>query len=96
MKHPLRSLFLLGIFLLLPIGSGFAAGKGEAGQWEWIGVARIVAIGDVHGAFDNMVAVLKNAGILDEKLKWKGGRPTWCRTVTSWTAVLTPERPWIF
>ncbi|HLE69128.1 MAG TPA: metallophosphoesterase, partial [Vicinamibacteria bacterium] len=74
MKHPLRSLFLLGIFLLLPIGSGFAAGKGEAGQWEWIGVARIVAIGDVHGAFDNMVAVLKNAGILDEKLKWKGGK----------------------
>ena len=74
MKHPLRSLFLLGIFLLLPIGSGFAAGKGEAGQWEWIGVARIVAIGDVHGAFDNMVAVMKNAGILDEKLKWKGGK----------------------
>ncbi|MGH9391284.1 MAG: metallophosphoesterase, partial [Vicinamibacteria bacterium] len=34
----------------------------------------MVAIGDVHGAFDNMVAVLQTAGILDEKRKWKGGK----------------------
>jgi tetratricopeptide (TPR) repeat protein len=74
MKRSLRSLFLLGIFLLLSIGSGFAAGKEDARPWEWTGVARIVAIGDIHGAFDNMVAVLKTAGLLDEKLKWKGGK----------------------
>ena len=74
MRRSLRSLFLLGVFLLLPIGSGFAAREGEARPWEWTDVPRIVAIGDVHGAFDNMVAVLKNAGLLDEKLKWKGGK----------------------
>lgn len=73
MKRSLRSTFLLGVFLLVSAGSGFSAEEKEAPQWEWSGVSRIVAIGDIHGAFDNMVAVLKTAGIIDEKLNWKGG-----------------------
>jgi hypothetical protein len=73
MKRSLRSLFCLGVFLLLPAGSGSHAQESEAQPWQWNDVPRIVAIGDVHGAFYNMVAVLKNAGLLDDKLKWKGG-----------------------
>jgi tetratricopeptide (TPR) repeat protein len=34
----------------------------------------VVAIGDIHGAFDNLVAILKTAGIIDEKQKWAGGK----------------------
>jgi tetratricopeptide (TPR) repeat protein len=61
----------LGLLLLAPAGPAHAA---EEQPWEWNGVSRVVAIGDVHGAFENMVAVLKTAGILDEKAKWKGGK----------------------
>lgn len=38
------------------------------------GVERIVAVGDVHGAYDNFVSVLRLAGLVDEKLRWSGGR----------------------
>jgi tetratricopeptide (TPR) repeat protein len=73
MTRSIRGLFLLALFLLLPVASGTSAQEKEARPWEWTGVSRIVAIGDVHGAFNNMVAVLKTAGLIDEKLKWKGG-----------------------
>ena len=42
--------------------------------YEWTGVERIVAIGDVHGAYDNLVAILQTAGLIDEKLRWIGGK----------------------
>jgi tetratricopeptide (TPR) repeat protein len=73
MTRSIRGLFLLALFLLLPVASRTSAQEKEARPWEWTGVSRIVAIGDVHGAFNNMVAVLKTAGLIDEKLKWKGG-----------------------
>jgi hypothetical protein len=38
------------------------------------GVARVVAIGDVHGAYPEFVAVLKLAGLIDDKEHWSGGR----------------------
>jgi Tfp pilus assembly protein PilF len=44
-----------------------------AQQYEWKDVRRIVAVGDVHGAYDNFVAVLKNAGLIDDHLDWIGG-----------------------
>jgi hypothetical protein len=38
------------------------------------GVARVVAVGDVHGAHDNFVAVLRMAGLVDAKERWSGGK----------------------
>jgi hypothetical protein len=38
------------------------------------GVERIVAVGDVHGAYERFVEVLQTAGILDGRLHWGGGR----------------------
>jgi hypothetical protein len=35
---------------------------------------RIVAVGDVHGAFDTFVALLREAGIVDNRRRWAGGR----------------------
>ena len=35
---------------------------------------RIVAVGDVHGAFDKFVAILREAGIIDNRRRWTGGR----------------------
>jgi len=37
------------------------------------GVSRIVAIGDVHGAYDNFVRILRTAGIIDARDRWNGG-----------------------
>lgn len=40
----------------------------------WAQEFRIVAVGDLHGDFDNAIAVLKKAQIIDEKLEWIGGK----------------------
>lgn len=38
------------------------------------GAQRLVAIGDIHGAEDNFVAILQAAGLIDSQRKWIGGR----------------------
>ena len=38
------------------------------------GAERVVAVGDVHGAYDALVGILRAAGVIDEKQKWIGGR----------------------
>jgi tetratricopeptide (TPR) repeat protein len=66
----LRAAFLAVTFLVaLP-----RVGAPDEPQWEWNGVPRVVAIGDIHGAFDNLIAILRTAGIIDEKQKWVGGK----------------------
>ena len=43
-------------------------------QERFQGVARIVAVGDVHGGFSEFVSILRSAGVLDEKSSWIGGK----------------------
>ncbi len=50
----------------------FATGS-HAADWRADGVDRVVAIADVHGAYEAMVETLGSAGILDENLAWVGG-----------------------
>ena len=38
------------------------------------GPQRVVAIGDIHGADENLVALLQTAGLIDQQRKWIGGR----------------------
>jgi hypothetical protein len=54
------------LFLLLT--SGIAGAKDV-----WTGVDRIVAIGDVHGDFEQFVTILRQAGLIDEQQNWSGG-----------------------
>ncbi len=35
---------------------------------------RVVAVGDIHGAFDNFVAILRAAQIIDNRNRWSGRR----------------------
>ncbi|MBI4889689.1 MAG: metallophosphoesterase [Acidobacteria bacterium] len=42
-------------------------------QDDWQGVARVVAVGDVHGDKDAFVAVLKMAGVVDDQERWAAG-----------------------
>lgn len=43
-------------------------------EWRYDDVGRVVAISDIHGAYDAMVTTLQNADILDQDLAWAGGQ----------------------
>lgn len=42
-------------------------------EWRFDGVERVVAIGDIHGAYRAFEAILKQAGLIDDELNWQGG-----------------------
>jgi len=42
-------------------------------DYQWEGVERVVAVGDLHGDYDHYLATLVAAGIVDSKGKWIGG-----------------------
>ena len=50
------------------------SGRAFAGQDTWTGVDRIVAVGDVHGDFDQFVKTLRAAQVINEKNDWKAGK----------------------
>lgn len=43
-------------------------------QPVWTGVDRIVAVGDVHGDYEQFVKTLRAAEVIDEQNKWIGGK----------------------
>lgn len=38
------------------------------------GIERVVAIGDVHGAYDRLTEILRETGLIDAQLRWSGGK----------------------
>ncbi len=40
----------------------------------------LVAIGDVHGDFDDFVAILQRIGLIDKQNHWAGGKTTFVQT----------------
>ncbi len=42
-------------------------------QCIWNNVERIVAVGDIHGDYDNFVRILKETGMVNDETKWIGG-----------------------
>ncbi len=62
-----RLRFILVLFsLTVPLAA-------SASEWNIGGAARVVAIADIHGAYDAMVRTLNEAGIIDEAGAWSGG-----------------------
>lgn len=43
-------------------------------SYRFSGVDRIVVFADVHGAYDPLVAILRETGVVDASLHWSGGR----------------------
>jgi hypothetical protein len=64
------SIFSL-LFLLLvgPVWAGRAKAKAESSD-------AVVAIGDVHGDFDDFAAILQRSGLIDKQNHWAGGKAT--------------------
>jgi hypothetical protein len=40
----------------------------------------VIAVGDVHGAFDDFVAILRRSGLVDKQNHWAGGKTTFVQT----------------
>jgi len=49
-------------------------GSAQAGEWRVDGADRIVAIADIHGAFDAMAETLQKAQVIDAELAWSAGK----------------------
>jgi len=62
-----RELVLL-FCLLMPLSSA------QADEWHFSGVERIVAVGDIHGAYNALVTTLQEADVIDDNLAWSGGK----------------------
>ncbi len=62
----------LSLALLVLTSAAFADAR-QVDEYHWAGVERVVAIGDLHGDYENYLAVLKAAGLVDRKGKWAGG-----------------------
>jgi hypothetical protein len=60
----------VGAFVLI-LGAAVAR-TAEERQYAWIDVERVVVVGDVHGSYDNLVALLRSAGLIDDELRWTG------------------------
>ena len=59
------------VFLALCAGP-LAAGE-QLGRYEWSGVERVVAVGDVHGSYNKLVRLLNGVELVDESWNWIGG-----------------------
>lgn len=64
-KHLYRVLLILLCAAFIPV---------QADEWHFSDVERVVSVGDVHGAYDALVATLQSAGVIDEDARWSGGR----------------------
>lgn len=62
-----------GYALLIALAAMLVTMPAWSDQARFNDIDRVVAIADVHGAFDAMVTTLTNAGILDENRYWAGG-----------------------
>jgi hypothetical protein len=49
-----------------------ALGSAQADDWRVDGAERVVALADVHGAYDAMVETLRQAEVIDGQLGWSG------------------------
>jgi hypothetical protein len=64
---------LAGVTAVLPWGPAPRAAAADL-PCEFEGVERIVAVGDVHGAYDRLVEILKTAELVDARGRWSGGK----------------------
>lgn len=78
-KNPTRKIkssliFTLLIFLL------FACLYAGKIQCVWTGVEKIIAVGDIHGDYNNFLKILKGVRLIDKALHWSGGKTHFVQT----------------
>lgn len=66
-----RSRYLL--FGMLLFAHALWAAPRQLDAYRWQDVARIVAIGDLHGDYDSYLTVLQSSGVVDRRGRWIAG-----------------------
>jgi hypothetical protein len=71
--------FLSMSFLLLALPRSSPAAQIPC---VWTGVEKIIAVGDLHGDYENFILILKNpkVGLVDDNLHWVGGKTHFVQT----------------
>ncbi|MBE9548531.1 MAG: metallophosphoesterase [Proteobacteria bacterium] len=67
-----HQLALLAFLLLLSTWSQASATK--LNDYHWTGVERVIAIGDLHGDYQQYLKVMMSAGLINSRGKWVGGK----------------------
>jgi hypothetical protein len=65
---------LIAAALVLVTGAASRELRAAASTCEFTGIDRVVAVGDVHGAYDRFVEILRAASVVDDKQRWTGAR----------------------
>lgn len=65
-----KNILLLALLIFIFLTHLYAADI----QCIWTGIEKIVAVGDLHGDFDNFKTILEGTGLIDRKLHWTGGK----------------------
>jgi len=73
-RRKLIALAFVAVTFLLGAGSTGAAQESGGSSCDIETTERIVAVADVHGAHDRFVAILRAAGLIDDRERWAGGR----------------------
>ncbi len=68
-----RPCLRVGLFGLALAAATLPISADEPNQWRWEGVERVVVVGDVHGAYDSLVHILREAAVIDAEGLWSGG-----------------------
>jgi len=71
MRYLKRIPSILWIALIVFILASFSAAADR--ECTWTGIEKIVAIGDLHGDYENFVTILKEVHLVDDDLHWIGG-----------------------
>ncbi len=61
----LRTLLAVSLAAIVPVAAAADPDRFQA--------SRVVAFGDVHGAYDSLVELLVTVGVIDGELRWRGG-----------------------
>jgi hypothetical protein len=70
MRNIARRFLLLSLLIISLLASLHAYSK----QYVWEDIEKIIAVGDIHGDYDNFVKILRKAGLIDDMLHWTGGK----------------------
>jgi hypothetical protein len=70
---------LVPLLPLLFINLALADGR-QIDDHHWEGVERVVAIGDLHGDYENYLQTLQAAGLVDKRGRWDGGETHFVQT----------------
>src|SRR5687768_14942129 len=71
---PRLSVLPLVALLLAGPGAAFARAQAPGSPCAIETTERVVAVGDVHGAYDRFTGILRAAGLIDQRDRWIGGR----------------------